>query len=127
MPELHEKLTEVLAKYHLDVDSLSFKEQDKIACLAAGLFGALEGSRMLGLRERGTLGIILVAVGAAYNMGRQGASGLELHVESEPFGNYMEVNEAGEALDQQLLTPSQVDVKNHINLVAGLDRKWVPA
>ena len=127
MDELNVEFKKLLDKYTPKYDSWPTDKLKEIACLAAGLTAGLEGAKSLGIGPDEVLKVVLSLVSVAFEMGKRSAHGIELHLESEPFGSYKEAKPDGTHYGIELLTPSQVDVRNHINKTAGLERRWVPA
>ena len=127
MPDLNQKFSEILDKYTPDPESLSEEQVDELAHLAIGFNLALKHSRSINEGDLDLLKKTLSLFTVVFEMGKRSSHGIELHVESEPFGSYKEANLDGTHYGIELLTPSQVDVRNHINEVAGLERRWVPA
>jgi len=124
---MDKELKRILYKYPPDLESCSPEQLDELAQLGMGLSGALRAAQILGLGSGETYQVVLAGILAAFEMGKHSGA-LRLQVESEPFGTYEEREVDGEEVyDRGLLTPSQADVRNHINEVAGLSRRWVPA
>ena len=98
----------------------------ELAVLSVGLEGALSYALRLGETTAARLQQVCVGTAIAFEMGRK-SCGLVLNVIEEATAYFAERELEGEVYETALLTPSQAEVKNHINSLAGLTRRWVPA
>ncbi len=124
MPEVYVRFQAIIDKYTPELGSFTEEQLDELAWLAAGLHLALEYSRFIEEDKQASLENTLALLSVVFEMGKQ-SGGLVLNVVEEVAKLYAEREpNFGEIYEEAMLTPSQAEVKNHINSLAGLTRRW---
>jgi len=117
---------ELIEKYKPAVEAEVFTDtqRNELACFAAGLEETLRYGYLNKLSKLEMLAVVCNGVGLAFQMGKQ-AGGIHLSYVEEATRLYTEREPEGMVYETAILTPSQVEVKNHINQLAGLSRRWL--